>query len=144
MRALLQRVSHAAVRVDERVVGSIDRGWAILVGVGRQDSPAAAERLAQRVAHLRAFPDAQNRMNLSLLQTGGAALVVSQFTLYSDTSHGRRPSFVDAAAGEVAEPLVTHFVDALRALGIEVATGEFGAHMVVEIVNDGPVTFLLN
>jgi D-tyrosyl-tRNA(Tyr) deacylase len=143
VRALLQRVTCASVQVDERVIGAIDGGWTVLLGVGLADTDAIADRLAQRVANLRAFPDAQGRMNRSLLETGGAALVISQFTLYADTSHGRRPSFTEAAPGDRAAPLVERFIAGLRALGIEVATGEFGAHMVVDLTNDGPVTFLV-
>lgn len=118
-------------------------GWAILLGVGATDSEAIADRLADRVAHLRGFDDEAGRMNRSLLEVQGSALVVSQITLYADTTRGRRPSFTDAATLDQAERLVDRFVSALRGMGIRVETGRFRAHMVVEIINDGPVTFLL-
>lgn len=127
----------------ETVTGAIGPGLCVLVGVTHADDEAAARRLAAKVWQLRVFPDADGVMNLSLAQTGGEALVVSQFTLYGDTSRGRRPSWRDAAPGEVAAPLVDEVVDELRRLGAEVATGVFGADMDVELVNDGPVTLLL-
>lgn len=143
MRVLLQRVTRASVEIDGAAIGAIGPGWAILLGVGEKDDEAAADRLAARVAHLRAFADEGDRMNRSLLDVGGAALVVPQFTLYADTRRGRHPSFVGAAPPERAAPLVERFVVALRALGVPVETGRFGAHMVVDLTNDGPVTFLL-
>lgn len=139
----MQRVTRASVAVNGEIIGSIGLGWAILLGVGEGDDEAAADRLAARVAYLRAFADDAGRMDLSLLDVGGAALVVPQFTLYADTRRGRRPSFVGAAPPERAAPLVDRFIAALQALGVPVRAGRFGAHMVAEITNDGPVTFLL-
>jgi D-tyrosyl-tRNA(Tyr) deacylase len=143
MRALLQRVSHASVKVDGRVVGRIDRGFVVLLGVTHNDGEAEATWLANKVAGLRVFEDTDGKMNASLADVGGALLVVSQFTLYGDARKGRRPSFTRAARPEEAEPLVEAFVDRLRSRGYEVATGVFGAHMDVEIHNDGPVTLML-
>lgn len=143
MRALLQRVSGASVTVEGSVVGQIGRGFLILLGVTHGDTAADAEWLAGKVAGLRLFDDAEGKMNLGLDEVGGAVLVVSQFTLYGDARKGRRPSFTDAADPAVAEPLVLHFVAALRRLGVEVATGVFGAQMDVALVNDGPVTLLV-
>ncbi|MBM2809937.1 MAG: dtd [Chloroflexi bacterium] len=143
MRALLQRVLRANVTVDGQVVGAIDAGWLVFLGIGRSDQQAQADRLADRIVHLRAFDDASRRMNLSVHDVGGSVLVVPQFTLYADTTAGRRPSFIAAAHPDVAEPLVDHFVSALNSRGIPIATGTFGAHMTVDLVNDGPVTFLL-
>ncbi|MGZ4714645.1 MAG: D-aminoacyl-tRNA deacylase [Acidimicrobiia bacterium] len=143
MRALVQRVTRAAVRVDGETVGAIDGGLLVLVGVTHTDDAATADRLADKVAHLRVFDDDAGVMNRSLLDVGGAALVVSQFTLYGDTRRGRRPSWVDAARPEHAEPLVEAFTTALRGHGVTVATGRFGADMAVELVNDGPVTLAL-
>jgi len=143
MRAVIQRVNEAAVSVDERVVGAIDTGIVVLVGVTHDDGEAQAEWLARKVAGLRIFEDDKGRMNASLLDVGGEALVISQFTLYADARKGRRPGFSDAAAPEVAEPLVERFVNALRSYGVHVETGIFGADMLVEIHNDGPVTILL-
>ncbi len=131
------------MRVEDEVVGAIDAGLLVLVGVTHDDDAAVAVRLAGRVANLRIFDDASGRMDRSLLETGGAALVVSQFTLYGDTRKGRRPSWGDAAAPEVAEPLVAAFAGALADQGVPVATGRFRAHMAVELVNDGPVTLAL-
>jgi D-aminoacyl-tRNA deacylase len=130
--------------VEDRLVGSIALGWAILLGIGAQDDEADAVRLADRIAGLRAFADEQGRMNRSLREVGGAALVIPNFTLYADTEQGRRPSFVAAMRPERARELVDRFVEALSTLGVPVATGQFGAHMVVELVNDGPVTFVLS
>ena len=144
MRAVIQRVSEASVSVAGEVVGQIGTGLLVLLGVGRDDSSAEAELLAEKTAHLRIFPDDAGRFNRSILDIGGAALVVSQFTLYADTRRGRRPSFTQAAPPEVAAPLVTTFAAALRTYGLEVATGSFGAHMRVALVNDGPVTILLD
>ncbi|HEY3164931.1 MAG TPA: D-aminoacyl-tRNA deacylase [Candidatus Limnocylindrales bacterium] len=144
MRALLQRTTGARVRVDGRVVGEIGPGLVILVGVGPHDDEATAEALARRVTELRIFDDAEGRTNLSLLDVGGAALVVSQFTLYADTRRGRRPGFTGAASPEIAERLYLRFVEAVRGLGVTVATGVFGAVMEVELVNDGPFTIWLD
>ena len=143
MRALLQRVSRASVTVDGRVVGRIDRGFVVLLGVTHADTRAEAEWVAAKVAGLRVFDDEAGKMNRALADVGGELLVVSQFTLYGDARKGRRPSFSDAAAPEQAEPLVDYFVEQLRRAGFTVATGVFGAHMDVEIHNDGPVTLLV-
>lgn len=144
MRAVVQRVASAAVRVEEETVGAIDAGLVVLLGIGADDDRVEAERLARKVAELRIFSDAAGRFNLSLLETGGQALVVSQFTLHADTRRGRRPNFSAAARPELAEPLVEMFAAALEALGIRVARGLFGARMAVEIHNDGPVTIILD
>lgn len=143
MRAVVQRVSKASVTVDGRVVGHIDRGLMILLGVKTGDTEAEARWLARKVAGLRIFSDAGGKFNLSAQDVGGSVLVVSQFTLYGDARKGRRPSFTDAAPPDVAEPLVTRFVEFLRAEGLPVKTGVFGAVMQVEIHNDGPVTLIL-
>ena len=144
MRLLLQRVSRAEVRVAGEPVGSIGPGLAILVGVGTEDDDAMAARMARRVAELRIFEDDAGQTNRSLLDVGGSALVVSQFTLYADTTRGRRPGFGPAAAPALAERLYLGLVDALRELGVEVATGRFGASMDVELVNRGPFTIWLD
>lgn len=144
MRVLIQRVSEAAVRVDDRVVGEIGPGLLLLVGVTDGDTEAEATFLANKVANLRIFEDEEGKMNRSALELGLSALVVSQFTLYADTRKGRRPSFIRAAAPEVASPLVDRLAQQLRELGLTVATGEFGAHMHVSLVNDGPVTIWLD
>jgi D-tyrosyl-tRNA(Tyr) deacylase len=143
VRALIQRVRRASVTVDGEVVGAIGVGLLVLVGVTHTDDDAAAARLASKVAHLRVFDDAAGTMNRSLLDVGGQALVVSQFTLYGDARKGRRPSWGDAAPPEHAEPLVAAFVTALGGEGVAVATGRFRAAMQVELVNDGPVTLAL-
>lgn len=145
MRLVVQRVSRASVSVDGRPVSEIGPGLLILVGVGSGDADpvAAAQRLADKVVHLRIFEDAEGKMNRSLAETGGAALVVSQFTLYADTRKGRRPSWTDAALPEVAEPAVDALAQALETHGVRVGRGVFGAHMLVELTNDGPVTILL-
>jgi D-tyrosyl-tRNA(Tyr) deacylase len=143
VRALAQRVSEARVRIDGRIVGEIGAGLCVLVGVTHDDDDAVARKLADKVWNLRVFRDADGVMNVSLGDVGGQVLVVSQFTLYGSTERGRRPSWVDAAPPGQAEPLVRAFADALRALGASVATGEFGADMQVELVNDGPVTLML-
>ena len=143
MRALLQRVSSAKVIVAGETVGAIDRGFAILLGVTHSDTEAEADWLAQKIAGIRLFEDPEGKMNLGLADVGGALLVVSQFTLYGDARKGRRPSFINAARPEQAEPLVDYFADQLRGLGFAVATGRFGANMAVHIVNDGPVTLML-
>jgi D-tyrosyl-tRNA(Tyr) deacylase len=143
VRVLLQRVSAARVWVAERRVAEIGPGVLLLVGVAPGDTPEAAVHLSAKVAHLRIFEDAGGKLNLSLRETGGAALVVSQFTLYADTRKGRRPSFTNAALPEIARPLVDHLAQGLRDLGVPTQMGEFGAHMRVELTNDGPVTILL-
>ena len=144
MRLVLQRVSRAAVRVDEETLGEIAHGLLILIGVREGDDEATARRLATKTAELRIFADEAGRFNRSLLETGSEALVVSQFTLYGDVRKGRRPSFNDAARPETAEPLIEAFAGALEALGVRVARGRFGAMMQVELVNDGPVTLLID
>jgi D-tyrosyl-tRNA(Tyr) deacylase len=144
MRAVVQRVSKASVTVDGEVVGAIDRGVAILLGVTHGDGEEQAQWLAHKIAGLRIYEDAAGKMNLGLLEVGGDALVVSQFTLYGDCRKGRRPSFTDAARPEVAEPLCARFIEFLRQAGVRrVESGVFGAHMMVEIHNDGPVTLIL-
>jgi D-tyrosyl-tRNA(Tyr) deacylase len=143
MRVLLQRVSRASVQVGDRTIASIERGFLILLGIGHGDTEEQARFLADKVATLRVFEDDQGKMNLSLTDVGGEAIVVSQFTLYADTAKGRRPSFIDAALPDVAEPLVDRFAALLRERGIATQTGAFGAHMLVEIHNDGPVTIWL-
>lgn len=143
MRALIQRVAQASVSVDSRVVGQIGRGLVVLLGVTHDDRQAEADWLADKIAGLRIFEDPDGKMNASLRDVNGAILVVSQFTLYGDARKGRRPSFTNAARPEHAEPLVDAFVARLRARGFAVATGVFGAHMDVEIHNDGPVTLML-
>ena len=144
MRAVVQRVSRARVTVEERVTGQIGAGLVILLGVGREDSPKVAVSLAEKVANLRVFEDDQGKMNRSLLDVKGAALVVSQFTLYGDARGQRRPSFISAAPPEQAATLYEAFNKALRGLGVTVATGVFQAMMSVELVNEGPVTILLD
>jgi D-tyrosyl-tRNA(Tyr) deacylase len=144
MRAVVQRVSKAAVRVDGETVGACGAGLLVLVGARHEDTARTAERLAAKIARLRVFPDADGRFDRSLLDSGGDALVVSQFTLLADTRKGNRPGFTDAAPPEHAEPLVERFADALRELGVHVETGVFGARMEVELVNDGPVTIVLD
>jgi D-tyrosyl-tRNA(Tyr) deacylase len=143
MRVVLQRVSRASVTVEGRVTGSIGRGYLLLVGFTAGDTPDAVTWMADKVVGLRLFPDADGKMNLPLADVEGAVLVVSQFTLYGDARKGRRPSFVDAAAPEQAVPLYEAFLAALRAAGPRVEAGVFGATMDVELVNDGPVTLLL-
>jgi D-tyrosyl-tRNA(Tyr) deacylase len=147
MRVLLQRVSRAQVRIREasgsRSAGSIGRGFLLLVGFTHTDGEAQVAWMAEKVAGLRLFADAQEKMNLALADVGGSVLVVSQFTLYGDAAKGRRPSFIDAARPEVAIPLYEQFVRTLRASGVPTETGEFGAMMDVELVNDGPVTLWL-
>lgn len=143
MRLLLQRVRRAAVRVAERAVAEISLGMVILVGIGPDDEEQQARYLAEKVANLRIFEDEAGKFNRSLLDVGGQAIVVSQFTLYADARKGRRPSFTDAAPPEQAAPLVARFAELLRQQGVPTQTGEFGAHMLVEIENDGPVTIWL-
>ncbi|MGH2404359.1 MAG: D-aminoacyl-tRNA deacylase [bacterium] len=144
MRAVVQRVARASVRVGAETVGEIGPGLVVLVAVARDDGPEDAKALAGKVAHLRIFDDGAGHLNRSLLDVGGSALVVPQFTLYGDASRGRRPSFVRAAPPEAAEGLHGQFVDALRAFGLPVQTGRFRATMLVEIHNDGPVTLLID
>ncbi len=144
MRAIIQRVSQASVEVEGRIVGSIGAGLLVLLGVGQGDTTAEADLLAEKSARLRIFSDEEGRFDRSLIDVGGAALVVSQFTLYADTRKGRRPGFTDAALPAVAAPLVAHYAAALRALGVPVESGVFGAHMRVALINDGPVTMSLD
>jgi len=143
VRALVQRVTEARVRIAGSVVGEIRTGLCVLVGVTHDDDDGVARKLADKVWNLRVFPDDEGTMNVPVSSVGGEVLVVSQFTLYGNTERGRRPSWVDAARPEQAEPLVGVFADALRELGATVASGEFGADMEVELVNDGPVTLML-
>lgn len=145
MRAVVQRVSRAEVRVGGEIVGRIGRGLCVLVGAGRDDTEADADYLVDKVVNLRIFPDTEGKMNLSLLDVGGELLAVSQFTLYGDARKGRRPAFVSALEPKRAQELVERFVAGVRAAGVQkVATGRFGAMMDVELVNEGPVTILLD
>ncbi|HSE50102.1 MAG TPA: D-aminoacyl-tRNA deacylase [Terriglobales bacterium] len=144
MRAVIQRVSRARVTVAGEVAGEIGRGLLVLLGVAKSDNEAAADYLAEKTAGLRVFEDADGKMNLDVAQAGGAALVVSQFTLYGDVRRGKRPSFDEAARPEDARRLYEHFVGKLRAAGLRVETGRFQEMMDVELVNDGPVTILLD
>jgi D-tyrosyl-tRNA(Tyr) deacylase len=143
MRVVLQRVSRASVTIAGRVVGAIGTGFCLLVGFTHGDTAAQVDWMAQKVSGLRLFSDPEGKMNLGLADVRGAVLVVSQFTLYGDAGKGRRPSFIEAARPEVAIPLYEAFVVGLRARGLEVQTGEFGAMMEVELLNDGPVTLIL-
>ena len=143
MKALIQRVDHASVSVDGEMIGRIGEGLLALVGAGRADTGTDAEALARKVVGLRIFPDEDGRFNLSLIDVGGAMLVVSQFTLYADVRRGRRPSFTEAARPEQAEQLVDEFVETVRAQGVEVATGRFGAMMEVDLRNNGPFTLMV-
>lgn len=143
MRALLQRVSSASVTVDNQIVGRIENGLVVLLGVTHTDGEAEAQWLAKKVAGLRVFDDAEGKMNAALADVDGELLVVSQFTLYGDARKGRRPSYTNAARPQQAEPLVDYFVEQLRGMGYNVATGLFGANMDVEIHNDGPVTLMV-
>lgn len=143
MRALIQRVSEASVSVDGQVIGAVGRGFLVFLGVGKGDDEARAETLARKSASLRIFPDAEGKMNVSLKEVGGEALVVSQFTLYADTRKGHRPAFTDAAPPDQAERLYEKYVTCLSNEGIRTATGRFAAHMRVGLVNEGPVTILL-
>jgi D-tyrosyl-tRNA(Tyr) deacylase len=143
MRVILQRVSHGSVSVDNRLVAEISHGLVILLGIGPQDGMEQITYLAEKIVNLRIFEDEQGKFNRSILDTQGEAIVVSQFTLYADTRKGRRPSFTDAAPPEIASPLVDEFALALQKLGVPTQTGEFGAHMVVDISNDGPVTIYM-
>jgi len=144
MRIVLQRVSRASVTIGGRVAGEIGPGFCLLVGFTHADTPAQVDWMAEKVAGLRLFSDADGKMNLGLDEVGGAVLVISQFTLYGDSAKGRRPSFIDAARPETSIPLYDRFLAALRARGLPVAAGEFGADMQVEIHNDGPVTLILD
>jgi len=143
MKAVVQRVQRASVRIGEEIVGAIGAGVVVLVGVGEGDSEEQARWLARKIAHLRIFPDERGKFDRSLLEVGGQALVVSQFTLYGEVRKGRRPDFTRAARPELAEPLIERFVEFLREEGVHVETGRFGAMMLVEIHNDGPVTIIL-
>src|SRR5688572_5126636 len=143
MRVLIQRVSQASVTVDQQVISKIGKGLLILLGVGHGDGEEQVQFLAEKVANLRIFEDQDGKTNLSVLDVKGEAIVVSQFTLYADTRKGRRPSFIDAALPEIAAPLVERFVELLRGHGVPTQAGQFGAHMQVEIHNDGPVTVWL-
>jgi D-aminoacyl-tRNA deacylase len=143
MRVILQRVAKASVRVEDKVISQIGKGLVVLLGIGHGDREEQAAFLAEKVANLRIFEDHQGKTNLSILDVRGEAIVVSQFTLYADSRKGRRPSFTDAALPDVAEPLVNRFVELLRVQGVHTQTGQFGAHMLVEIYNDGPVTIWL-
>lgn len=143
MRVVLQRVSRASVTIEGRVAGAIGPGFCLLVGFTHRDTSAQADWMAEKIGGLRLFSDADGKMNLGLAEVGGAILIVSQFTLYGDAAKGRRPSFIDAARPETAIPLYEAFVAALRSRGFDVATGEFGAMMQVELVNEGPVTLIL-
>lgn len=143
MRAVIQRVREGRVTVEGEVVAQIGRGLVILLGVAPGDSMATAEQMADKIAYLRIFEDENEKMNRSLLDVGGEAIVVSQFTLYADTSRGRRPSFIGAAKPDLAEPLVTAFAEMLTNRGVPTLTGVFGAHMAVALENDGPVTIIM-
>lgn len=143
MRAVVQRVNFGRVTIDGRITADIGKGLVILLGVGQGDNEEKSSTLAKKIAQLRILEDDHGKMNLSLLDTGGSAVVVSQFTLFADTRKGNRPSFVNAAPPEIASPLVDHFVEQLRAFGIPTQTGEFGAHMLVTLENDGPVTICM-
>ena len=143
MKAVLQRVARAKVEVDDRTVAEIGGGLLILLGVGPEDTEENAAALSRKIANLRIFADAEGKMNLSVLDVGGAALVVSQFTLFADTRKGNRPAFVSAGAPEHARRLCSRFAEMLAALGVPTQQGEFGAHMQVELINDGPVTILM-
>ncbi len=144
MRAVIQRVKQASVSIDDQIVGSIDAGLMILIGVTHNDNENDARFLAQKIAALRIFEDDAGKFDRSALDVGASALVVSQFTLYADTRRGRRPDFIDAARPEVAEPLIEKFCSLLREQGLRVETGEFQARMLVKILNDGPVTIILD
>jgi D-tyrosyl-tRNA(Tyr) deacylase len=140
MRALIQRVSHGKVSVADEAIAEIGKGIVVLLGVGNDDGEEQAQYLAKKIAEMRIFEDEEGKTNLSLKEVGGEAIVVSQFTLYADTRKGRRPSFINAARPELAKPLVERFVELMQGHGIPTQTGKFGAHMLVEIDNDGPVT----
>jgi len=143
MRLLLQRVKYGRVTVDGVIVAEIGPGMVILLGIGPQDGEEQARYLVEKITNLRIFKDEQGKINRSILEVGGEAIVVSQFTLYADTRKGRRPSFTEAAPPELAAPLVQRFAEMLAEQGVRTQTGEFGAHMLVEVANDGPVTIWL-
>ena len=144
MRAVIQRVTRSSVEVDGEVLGSIDNGLLILLGVGQDDKEEDADFLAEKISFLRIFRDSEGKMNLSLLDTGGKALVISQFTIFGDCRKGRRPGFTAAAPPEKAEKLYEYFIRKMESLGVETRQGKFGARMMVSLVNDGPVTFILD
>jgi len=144
MRAVIQRVSEASVSVQGKIVGAIDEGLLVLLGVWQMDTPEDATQLARKIVHLRVFDDAEGKLNRSVLEVRGALLVISQFTLYADCRRGRRPSFVDAARPEVAKPLYEAFIEEVRRQGVAIQTGEFQALMDVALVNRGPVTITLD
>ena len=144
MRAVVQRVLRANVVIADDTVGDIGSGLVVLLGIGHTDTPAQAQWLAEKVAGLRIFNDAEGKMNRDLVEVGGAMLIVSQFTLYGDCRKGKRPSFIDAAPPSIAIPLYETFINSVKALGIRVAEGRFGADMKVELVNDGPVTLIVD
>lgn len=143
MRVVLQRVNQGSVKVEGETIAKIERGLVILVGVGPEDGDEQIESLVNKIAHLRIFEDEEGKINRSILDVGGSAIVVSQFTLYADTRKGRRPSFTKAAPPEIADPLIDKFAASLKAAGVNTQKGEFGAHMLVEIHNDGPVTIVM-
>lgn len=143
MRVLVQRVSRAEVRVEDKVLGQVGHGLCLLIGLTHDDDKEKVQKMAEKIVNLRLFKDDKEKMNLSLKEVGGEILVVSQFTLYGDTRKGRRPSFLHAAKPEQASPLIDWFVDCLKALGITVETGLFGANMQVDLINDGPLTLML-
>jgi D-tyrosyl-tRNA(Tyr) deacylase len=143
MKAIVQRVQKASVTVSGKLIAEIGNGLLILLGVGKEDNEENARILAEKISHLRIFADEQGKMNLSVLDINGSAIVVSQFTLFADTRKGNRPSFIDAATPEIASPLCDRFAEKLQQMGIPTQTGEFGTHMLVEILNDGPVTISL-
>jgi len=144
MRALVQRVSKASVTVEENTVGSIHKGLCVFVGVTHSDTSKTAERLANKLLHLRIFEDSSGKMNLSTVDLKSEILIISQFTLYGDVEKGRRPSWIASAPGEVAEPLIEYLIDCLRSEGIQVETGSFGAFMNVELINSGPTTLIID
>ncbi|MGH1362910.1 MAG: D-aminoacyl-tRNA deacylase [Calditrichia bacterium] len=144
MKAILQRVTSGKVTVDDAITGQIDLGYVVLLGVGHDDDETDASYLAEKITHLRVFNDDDGKMNRSLLDVNGAVLAISQFTLFADTRRGRRPSFIDAASPDTANRLYEYFMKQLRELGVSVEAGVFGAHMVVDIRNDGPVTILID
>lgn len=144
MRALLQRVSHAAVRVNNKIIGKIEKGFVVLLGVSQSDSEEESEYLVNKIVNLRIFSDDEDKFNLSALDVGAELLIISQFTLYADTRRGRRPGFTDAAPPPVSIPLYEKTVELFKATGLKIETGEFGANMQVEIHNDGPVTIMLD
>jgi D-tyrosyl-tRNA(Tyr) deacylase len=144
MKVVLQRVSQGRVSVGGEKIAEINQGLVILLGVGPDDTREGAQSLAKKIVHLRIFPDDQGKMNLSLLDIGGSALVVPQFTLFADTTRGHRPSFVKAAPPEIAKPMAAFFSSCIKDLGVPTSEGQFGAHMLVEILNDGPVTIVID